>query len=70
MREILIAIRTNQAKLIGERKWVKDSAHQVYEFEDRFFLIVIYDFQDKWLIDDTLIEIEENEIIQYVNLIK
>ena len=68
MKEVLKAIENNKARLVGEGNWRKDSAYQVYEFEGKFYAIVIYDWQNKWLMDDTLIEIQESEITKYVEI--
>lgn len=66
MKEILTKIYNGQAELIGEGEWVKDSAYQVYKVDGKFYSIIIYDWDSRWLMDDTLEEIKEEEIDQYI----
>ena len=60
------AIDNGKAKFLGEGDWVKDSAYQVYEYQGRYFSVVVYDKQNKWLMDSTITEIKEEEISQYI----
>lgn len=59
-------IDCGKAKFLGEGDWVKDSAYQVYEVEGRYFSVVVYDNQNKWLMGDTITEIKKEEISQYI----
>lgn len=54
------------AKLIGEGKWVKDSAYQVYELNDKYYAVIIVDQMNREMLDDTLIEISKDEISKYL----
>jgi hypothetical protein len=65
-KEVEHAIDCGKANLLGEGKWVKDSAYQVYEYEGRYFSVVVYDNTSKWLMGDTITEIKQEEISQYV----
>lgn len=59
---IMSAIRNGSAEFIGEGDWVKDSAYQVYKVDGKFYSIIVYDIQSKWLMDESLEEIKEEEI--------
>lgn len=67
IKQVGVAIDTGKAKLIGEGEWVKDSAYLVYEFEGRYYSVIVYDRQNKWLMDETIKNIEESEIDQFIN---
>ena len=62
----LEAINNDTAELIGEGPWVKDSAYRVYKVDGKFYSIIIYDSMNLYLMDDTLEEIKESEIQEYV----
>lgn len=64
--EALKAIRSGKAKFIGESEWEKDGAYQVYEYENKYYAIVVYDQQSCWLIDETLKEIKKEDIKKYI----
>jgi len=66
MKEILRKIYNDEAELIGEGKWVKDGAYQVYKVDGKFYSIILCGWQNKELMDDTLEEIKEEEIEQYI----
>lgn len=53
-------------ELIGEGKWVKDSAYQVYKYGERYFVWVVYDSSSKNVLENTLCEIEEKNIGSYL----
>jgi hypothetical protein len=54
------------ANLIGESKWVKDSAYQVYKYGERYFVWAVYDSSSKYVLEDSLCEIEEKNIGSYL----
>ena len=60
------AIDLNQAEFIGEGEWVKDSAYRVYKYNGNFYALIIYDHQNKWMMEDSLQEIKEEEIQNYI----
>ena len=56
----------DDAKLIGEGEWVKDSAYQVYELNDKYYAVIVVDQMNREMLDDTLIEISKDEISKYI----
>jgi hypothetical protein len=64
-KEVEHAIDCGKANFLGEGDWVKDSAYQVYEYEGRYFTVIVYDNTSKWLMAETITEIKEEEISQY-----
>ena len=66
MKKVLDAISNDKSKLVGQGKWVKDSCYQVHEVEGKFYSIIVVDQMDCWLMEDTLQEIKEEEVVQYV----
>jgi len=66
MKEILEQINNNTAEFIGEGKWIKDSAYRVYKVNGKWYAIIIYDSMSLYLMDDSLIEIKEEEITNYI----
>ncbi len=65
-KEVEHAIDCGKAKFLGEGEWVKDSAYQVYEYEGRYFSVIVYDNTNKWLMGDTITEIKKEEISKYI----
>lgn len=61
------AIEHDQAKFIGESKWIKDSAYQIYEYENKYYSIIVHDSQSKWILDDSIEEINQSDIDEYLN---
>lgn len=59
-------VDANLAEFIGESKWVKDSAYQVYKYGERYFVWAIYDSSSKYVLDNSLCEIEEKNIGSYL----
>jgi len=53
-------------ELIGEGKWIKDSAYQVFKYGERYFVWVVYDSASNYVLDDSLCEIEEENIGSYL----
>lgn len=60
------AIDNKEVKFIGEGEWVKDSAYQVYEYEYEFYALIVYDHQNKWILENSVIKISEGEIKTYI----
>ena len=58
-------INLDKAILIGEGKWVNDVAHQVYKQDDSYYVVTIVDHQNKEVIEELTVEIEEKDINQY-----
>ncbi len=60
------ALDSDKAKFLGEGEWVKDTAYQVYEVEDRYFAVIVSGHSNKEIVDNTTVEITKEEISQYV----
>lgn len=56
----------NNAKLIGESEWVKDSAYQVYELNGKYYLVIIVSQMNRELLEDTITEIKFEDIEKYI----
>lgn len=54
------------ATFIGEGKWVKNSAHQVYEQAGRYFAVVVVDQMNREILEDSIVEIAKSEVSQYI----
>lgn len=59
-------ITLDKATLIGEGKWVKDSAYQVYELDGKFYAAIVVGHSNKEILDDMTIEIKEEDISKYI----
>jgi hypothetical protein len=59
-------VNLNDAKFIGESKWVKDSASQVYELNGKYYSVVVIDSINKELMEDTITEINFEDIKNYI----
>ncbi len=59
-------INLDEAKFIGEGKWVKDSAYQVYKLDGKFYAAIVIGHSNKELLDDMTIEIKEEDISKYI----
>lgn len=66
MKEILNAIQNNETELLGEGEWIKNSVYHVHKYNDKFYAVIVYDQMNKELMEDTLIEIKESEISDYI----
>ena len=66
IKTVLQKINKDEAELIGEGPWVKDGAYRIYKVDGKFYSIIVYDWQNLWLMDDTLEEIKEEEIGNYI----
>ena len=59
-------VNLDNAKLIGEGEWVKDSAYRVYELDGKFYSVIIISLMNMELLEDTIEEIKEEEIKNYI----
>lgn len=59
-------IDENMVEFIGESKWVKDSAYQVYKYGERYFIWVVYDSLSKFVLEDILCEIKCQKISEII----
>ena len=59
-------VNLDNAKLIGEGEWVKDSAYRVYELDRKFYSVIIISQMNMELLEDTIEEIKEEEIKNYI----
>ena len=59
-------VNLDEAKFIGEGKWVKDSAYQVYELNGKYYSIIVIDSLNKELMEDTIAEIRFEDIEKYI----
>jgi hypothetical protein len=66
MKQILELILNGKSKLLGQGKWEKDSCYRVYEVKGKFYSIIVYDQMNMYLMDNTLQEIREENIVQYI----
>jgi hypothetical protein len=64
--ELNTMVNLDNAKLIGESKWVKDSAYRVYELDRKFYSVIIISQMNMELLEDTIKEIKEEEIKNYI----
>jgi hypothetical protein len=67
LKPVMDAIDRNKAKLLGEGPWVKDAAFRVYEFEGKYYSIIVYNWQNMDLMDDTLEEITKDKINSFID---
>lgn len=66
MKDIFKKIENNEAEHIGDGSWEKDSRYQIYKVDGKFYSIIQYDPMSLWLMDDTLQEIPESKINDYI----
>ena len=59
-------VNLDDAKLIGEGEWIKDSAYRVYELDGKFYAVVVVGHSNKETLDDMTIEIKEEDISKYI----
>ena len=59
-------INLDDAKFIGEGKWVKDSAYQVYELDGKYYSVIVVSQMNKELLEDTITEIKFEDIEKYI----
>jgi hypothetical protein len=66
LMELNTMVNLDNAKLIGEGEWVKDSAYRVYELDRKFYSVIIISQMNMELLEDTIEEIKEEEIKNYI----
>ncbi len=66
MKNIVEEISNDRSRFVGEGEWEKDSCYQVHEVDGKFYAIIVAGKRDKWLMDETLQEIKEEDIEKYV----
>jgi hypothetical protein len=59
-------VNLDNAKLIGEGEWVKGSAYQVYELDNKYYTVIVIDQMNKELMEDTITEIKFEDIEKYI----
>ena len=59
-------VNLDNAKLVGEGEWVKDSAYQVYELEGKYYSVIVVGQMNKELSEDTIAEIKFEDIKKYI----
>jgi hypothetical protein len=60
------SIDLEKDKFIGEGEWVKDSAYQVYQIENRYYAVIVVGHLNKEIMDGSIIEIKKEEIDYYI----
>ncbi len=56
----------DKATFIGEGKWVKDSAYQVYELDGKYYSVIVIGHTNKEIMDDSITEIAKEDISKYI----
>ena len=59
-------INLDDAKFIGEGKWVKNSTYQVYELNGKYYSVIVVDSMNKEIMEDTITEIKFEDIEKYI----
>jgi hypothetical protein len=59
-------INLDDAKFIGEGKWIKNSAYQVYELNGRYYSVIVVDSMNREIMEDTITEIKYEDIKKYI----
>jgi hypothetical protein len=59
-------VNLDKATFIGEGKWVKDVANQVYEQDGQYYAVTVVDPLNKEIMEELTIEIEEKDINKYI----
>jgi hypothetical protein len=59
-------INLDDAKLIGTGEWIKDSAYQVYELNGKYYSVIVVDYINKEIMENTLVEIDFKDINKYI----
>ena len=59
-------INLDNAKLIGEGEWIKNSAYQVYEMDNKYYSVIVVDSMNKEVMENTITEITYDEIEKYI----
>ena len=58
-------INLKNAKLIGTGEFIKGSAYQVYELDNRYYSVIVNGFNNEWD-EDTIVEIKFEDIHLYI----
>ena len=66
MEKVLNIISDGKSELIGRGEWEKNSCYEVHKVDGKFYSIIVEGMNDRWLMDESLLEIKESEIEQYV----
>jgi hypothetical protein len=61
-------VNLDKATFIGEGKWVKNVAHQVYEQDGQYYAVTVVDQLNKEVMEELTFEIQEKDITQYISL--
>ena len=59
-------IDLDKATFIGEGKWVKDSAYQVYELGGKYYSVVVVGQMNREILEDTITEISAEEVDGFI----
>lgn len=59
-------VNLDDAKFIGEGKWNKDSAYQVYELDGKYYSVIVVNSMNKELMEDTITQIKFEDIENYI----
>jgi hypothetical protein len=59
-------INLDNTKFIGEGEWVKDSAYQVYELDNKYYSVIVIGCTNKEIMDDSITEIAKEDISKYI----
>jgi hypothetical protein len=59
-------INLDKATFIGEGKWAKDSAYQVYELDGKYYSVIVIGNTNKEIMDDSITEITKEDINKYI----
>ncbi len=61
-------VNLENATFIGEGKWVKDSAYQVYELDGKYYAVIVVGHSNREILDETIIEIEKQNINKFISV--
>ena len=56
----------SKAQFIGEGEWIKDSAYQVYEFNGKYFSLIVIGHSNREILEDSITEINKEDIDSYI----
>lgn len=59
-------VNLDNAILIGEGKWFKDSAYRVYELDGKYYAAIVIGQCNLEIDDNMTIEIKKEDINQYI----
>ena len=59
-------INLDNATFLGEGKWVKDSAYQVYELDGKYYAVIVVGHSNREILDDSIVEIEKQNINKFI----